>query len=269
MDTADTPMRKKVTTQGPSLLGDPALRADAHLWPPRNLLIGMALWLVGALALAALSVAAHRYAELPSDQGITAVIQHINGTPLALLINFASDANWPKPAGIIALVVVVLLALLRHVRAAICTAFASFGADLANVTLNGLVARPRPQGVHIHVVAHLGLHSFPSGHVTHVVGFYGFLLFLSLRAEHVYPTWRPYLLTLRAVCLYFLIAIGISRVLEGEHWPSDVLASYLLGALVLALAIVIYHLLAIAWVHVKAARRGRRRGERQHEQWYT
>ncbi len=254
MDKADGSARNMGSTRGAGLLGDPTLRADAHLWPRRDLLIGAALWLLAALVLAALSVAAHRYPEFPADEGLTTVIQQLRGTPLAPLINFASDANWPMPAGITALVVIVLLGLSLRIRAAICAALASFGADLANVTLNGLVARPRPQGVHIHVVAHLGLHSFPSGHVTHVVGFYGFLFYLSLGAERAHPAWRPWLLALRAVCLYFLIAIGISRVLEGEHWPSDVLASYLLGALVLALAIVVYHLLAIAWVRIEAAR---------------
>lgn len=236
------------------LLGDRALAADAHLWPRRDLLAAMALWLLGALVFAALAAAAHRYPEFPGDVGITAMVQQLHDTPLAPLINFASDSNWPTPAGIIALVVIALLALSQHIRAAICTAVASFGADLANVMVNGLVARPRPQGIHIHVVAHLGLHSFPSGHVTHVVGFYGFLFYLSLRAERVHPAWRSWLLALRAICLYFLIAIGISRVLEGEHWPSDVLASYLLGALVLTIAILLYHLLAVAWVHLEETR---------------
>lgn len=254
MDAATHSTGRKTSTGWRGLLGDHALVADAHLWPRRDLLVAAGLWLFGALVLAALSVAAHRYPEFPGDVGITTIVQQIRSTPLAPLINFASDVNWPTPAGITALVVIVLLALSQHIRAAICTAVASFGADLANVMLNGLVARPRPQGIHIHVVAHLGLHSFPSGHVTHVVGFYGFLFYLSLRAERGHPAWRPWLLALRAICLYFLIAIGISRLLEGEHWPSDVLASYVLGALVLALAILLYHLLAVAWVHVEAAR---------------
>lgn len=254
MDSAKHATSSNASAERNGLLGDQTLAADAHLWPRRDLLAAAALWLLGALALVALSVAAHRYPEFPGDEGITAIIQQIHATPLAPLINFASDANWPKPAGIIALVVIALLALSQHIRAAICAAVASFGADLANVALNSLVARPRPQGVHIHVVAHLGLHSFPSGHVTHVVGFYGFLFYLSLRAERVHPAWRSWLLALRAICLYFLIAIGISRVLEGEHWPSDVLASYLLGALVLTIAILLYHLLAVAWVHLEETR---------------
>ena len=261
MNTAESSTRDTHSAHGAGLLGDQTLRADAHLWSRRDLLIGAALWLFVALALAALSVAAHRYPEFPADEGLTTIIQQLRGTPLAPLINFASDANWPAPAGITALVVIALLALTLRIRAAFCTALASFGADLANVTLNGLVARPRPQGVHIHVVAHLGLHSFPSGHVTHVVGFYGFLFYLSLGAERVRPAWRPWLLALRVVCLYFLLAIGISRVLEGEHWPSDVLASYLLGALVLTLAILVYHLLAIAWLRIEAARHDQHKDE--------
>lgn len=232
-------------------LGRPDTADDAHFWSARAMVIGAALWLVGALALALLSVAAHRDAQFPGDVGLTAAVQTLRDTPLAPLINFASDANWPKPAGVTAIVVIVLLAVVRWIRAAICVAVASFGADLANVTLNGLVARPRPNGVQIHVVAHLGLHSFPSGHVTHVVGLYGFLFYLSLLAGRWHPSWQPWLWLVRGICLYFLIAIGPSRVLEGEHWPSDVLGSYLLGALVLALAIALYHALALAWMHLR------------------
>jgi membrane-associated phospholipid phosphatase len=34
--------------------------------------------------------------------------------------------------------------------------------------------------------------------------------------------------------------IGLSRVYEGQHWASDVLASYLLGSVWLAMSILIY-----------------------------
>ena len=213
------------------------------------------LWLIGAGVLAVLSVQAHRYAEFPGDVGIAQAIQQLRLPVLAQAINFASDMNWPQPAGIIAIATIVLLALLRHFRAALGVLVASFGADGANVLLNGIVARPRPNNISIHTVAHLGLHSFPSGHVTHVTAFYGFLLYLSIGALRRYPQWRLVLRAVQAVCLYFLVFIGLSRVLEGEHWPSDVLASYLLGGLVLVIAIAVYHLsgeLAV-WVRHKRA----------------
>jgi membrane-associated phospholipid phosphatase len=43
-------------------------------------------------------------------------------------------------------------------------------------------------------------------------------------------------------------------VLEGEHWPSDVLASYLLGGLVLVIAITLYHLLGLVVIRYQRSR---------------
>src|SRR5690348_2487304 len=232
---------------GRHTLSEETLR-DARQWDTRHVGVVAAIWVAGAIALALLSVAARAHDEFPGDLGLTLFIQHLNGTPLAPIITFSSDVNWPAPAGITAIAVILALALLRQFRAAIATAISGFGADLANVTMNGLVARPRPHNAHIQVVAHLGLHSFPSGHATHVIAFYGFLFYVSHRVALAHPNLRPWLRAVQAICLYFMIAIGPARVLLGEHWPSDVLASYILGALVLVIGIAVYHLLALAWV---------------------
>lgn len=221
-------------------------------WSARRIAIGLALWGVGAVLLVALSFAAHVYADFPGDVGLAVWIQQLHQPLLVHVVNFASDANWPYPAGIIAISVMVLLLALRQVRAALCAALAGFGADLLNVTLNGLVARPRPNNVQIHAVAHLGLHSFPSGHVTHVIAFYGFLLYFTIDFGRAHPAWRRWLLPIQIICGYFILFIGPSRVLEGEHWPSDDLAGYLLGGLVLVAGIALYHALGIAWQRFRA-----------------
>jgi undecaprenyl-diphosphatase len=227
-------------------------REELRHWTRWRIATVGALWIAGVVALAVISLFAHEYPTFPGDVGLAEGIQRLHQPILVAIVNFASDANWPTPAGIITVVVVAALALLRQFRAAIASAVTGFGADLANVTLNGLVARPRPHNVHIHVVAHLGLHSYPSGHVTHVVAFYGFLLYLSMWASRAHLAWRPWLRVGQAICLYFIVFIGPSRVLEGEHWPSDVLASYLLGALMLVVGIAVYHLLALGWLRVQA-----------------
>jgi undecaprenyl-diphosphatase len=199
------------------------------------------LWVLGAVALAVMSFYAHSLAVFPYDVQIEEWVQQLHQPAIVRFINFASDANWPTPAGIVAICVIVALALFRHYGAAFGTAITGFGADLANVTLNKWVARPRPHNVHIHTVQNLGLHSFPSGHVTHVIAFYGFLLYLSVGYMRTHRQFRLELIVLQVICLYFIIFIGPSRVLEGEHWPSDVVASYLLGALVLILGMAGYH----------------------------
>lgn len=234
---------------------DDAYQAQTH-WPWSKMvtLTVAALWVVGVIALALISMAARHAGPFPGDESVEQWIQQIHQPALVRFINFSSDANWPKPAGIIAISVIVLLALARQIRAAISAAVSGFGADFVNVTLNGLVQRPRPYGTHIHAVAHLGLYSYPSGHVSHVVAFYGFLIYLTFVAQRPYPTWKPLYWVVRIIGVYFIVFIGISRLLQGAHWPSDILASYLIGSMMLIVGIVCFHALGIAWAHTRERR---------------
>jgi undecaprenyl-diphosphatase len=49
--------------------------------------------------------------------------------------------------------------------------------------------------------------------------------------------WRTTLLVTSAA---FVVLIGPSRIYLGDHWASDVLGSYLIGGVLLGLAIVVY-----------------------------
>lgn len=248
-------------TASPGRTGYDPYAANAHWpWDARHTLTVAVLWFIGVALLALVSFAARHAGPFPGDVSVEKWVQQLHQPALVRFINFASDANWPQPAGITAIAIIVLLALARQIRAALSAALAGFGADFVNVTLNGLVKRPRPYGNQIHAVAHLGLYSYPSGHVTHVLAFWGFLFYLTVVAYGAHPRWRPLMWLVRVVALYFIIFIGPSRVLEGEHWPSDVLASYLLGALMLVVGIAVFHLLGMAWARF----RERRTNERGH-----
>jgi membrane-associated phospholipid phosphatase len=63
--------------------------------------------------------------------------------------------------------------------------------------------------------------------------FFGFLLFLAFTL--LKSSWERTLLIIFFTGLIALV--GISRIYEGEHWASDVLAAYLLGSLWLTLSI--------------------------------
>ena len=226
--------------------------AELEGWCPRRILIGAALWLAGALLLFAFGLyfAGHRTATLPGDQGILALVQHIQQPLLVRVINFSSDANWPQAAGPTVVVVTLLLALLRRFRAAISALLAGFVADFTSFfLLNDWVKRIRPKDLSLHTPGGIGAWSYPSGHIVHVTAFYGFLLYLALHQQRFHPGWTPWLRVVEVICGYFLVFIGISRLLEDDHWPSDVLAGYLLGAMMLAAAIVLYHALALLWLH--------------------
>jgi membrane-associated phospholipid phosphatase len=231
--------------------------------PPQTqqrVVVFVVLWLVGVVVLAVMSFFAAQYPTFPGDVGLEGWVQQLQQPALADVINFASLANLPLYASITALLVIVVLVLLRQFSAAVGAILASFGADAVNIALNLLVHQPRPRATPpSQFFLGLGAYSFPSGHVTHVVAFYGFLLYLIWRAGRAAPRWRLWLVPVQALSLYFLLFVGPSRVLEGAHWPSDVLASYVLGSLMLVLAIVVTCLLERRWRRAERHEEAQRR----------
>ena len=103
--------------------------------------------------------------------------------------------------------------------------------------MKATVQRQRPLAPVVRVaVAPLGGSSFPSGHVLTYVGWYGFLAHLA--AVHLdEPVVRR---SVVASLLGLIALVGPSRVEQGHHWATDVLASYLLGLAYLTVVIELY-----------------------------
>jgi membrane-associated phospholipid phosphatase len=78
------------------------------------------------------------------------------------------------------------------------------------------------------VIGHTDAPSFPSGHVTGAVLLYGLLFVIAGRIGN-----RGVRIGVRAFALTVIGTIGFARIWFGAHWPSDVLAGYLLGSLML------------------------------------
>lgn len=68
-------------------------------------------------------------------------------------------------------------------------------------------------------------HSFPSGHTFAATMFWGFLAWLFW--VHLVG-WKRWLLMILSFTIIFIV--GISRVYLGVHWPTDVLAGWIIGA---------------------------------------
>jgi undecaprenyl-diphosphatase len=97
------------------------------------------------------------------------------------------------------------------------------GSSLLNVVLKAFLARPRPDIVP-HLVASSGS-SFPSGHAMIAAAVYltiGIMLAETQKRRVV----RTYLTAFFAIVV---LLIGVSRVYLGVHWPSDVLAGWIVG----------------------------------------
>ena len=77
--------------------------------------------------------------------------------------------------------------------------------------------------------------SFPSGHASISMCFYGILIYL----VHRYvgnDFWRNFLITLFSI---WIILVGVSRMWLGAHFPIDVLAGAILGFMMVNLYIII------------------------------
>jgi undecaprenyl-diphosphatase len=116
----------------------------------------------------------------------------------------------------------VVLAIRRRWRLVIYLLVAGVGELILDPVLKALVGRLRP--VVAHPIAHGNGDSFPSGHSLGSFVCYGALFLVFLPA--VRGTWRR-VFTVGIVAL--IAAIGISRLLLGVHYISDVLGGWALG----------------------------------------
>ena len=94
-----------------------------------------------------------------------------------------------------------------------------------------LVDRPRPPADLVGVTNALGGLGFPSGHAYQSLVLFGFLIYLV--TVLVSRTWLRR--SIQVFLVLLILAIGVSRVYLGAHWPSDILGAYLLGGSLLAL----------------------------------
>lgn len=94
------------------------------------------------------------------------------------------------------------------------------GCSFSTAFVKELVKRQRPFGI-----SEILGYSFPSGHTSHVVCLYGFVLFLLLRTSEKFS----YKMGSSVLWLGVVVLVGFSRLYLGVHYLSDVLAGALLG----------------------------------------
>lgn len=98
-------------------------------------------------------------------------------------------------------------------------------------TMKAAVDRPRPVWPDPVDSAHFA--AFPSGHAMTATVVCGLLLWLLRRYGAGRALWR----TAVTVAAVSVVGVGLTRVWLGVHWASDVVAGWLLGGLVVVLAV--------------------------------
>jgi membrane-associated phospholipid phosphatase len=146
---------------------------------------------------------------------------------IALAINAAL-----APVGIVVILTILFLFLLLVARSpvnAVAVCSVTVVGWLSSEAFKLIVAEPRPNEHNLAhpLIASDGSGSFPSGHTTFAVSLAIALYFLARRTR-----WSKIVFISGLV---FAVAVAVSRLYLGVHYPSDVLGSFLVAATSIAL----------------------------------
>lgn len=133
---------------------------------------------------------------------------------------------------VVAVAVIVAALAGRSLRALLVLA-AYFPAKLLIFTGWTLWDRVRPDFIADGVAVPGSLHSFPSGHTLQTITVYGVLAWFWARAS----SSRVEQVVVWTLAAALVGAVALARLRLGTHWPSDVMAAYVVGVAWLAVLI--------------------------------
>jgi undecaprenyl-diphosphatase len=185
---------------------------------------------------------------LPLDVELTRALQAVQVPWLGALLTGVTWIGFPPQSNVIFGAVIVALFLVGLRLEAALTLFAAAGSAGLWFLIEPIVDRPRPSPELVRVAMELSTGSFPSGHVLNLTAIFGFLIYLAvvILAD---VRWRTVLSVVLAIPI---LTIGVARIYDGAHWPSDVLGGYLIGGIWLGLTIQIYR-----WTKARLSGEGR------------
>lgn len=151
-------------------------------------------------------------------------IEPVIAASLAVTALGATDTVLP-----LTVLAVGLLACCRQWHGAVALAL-SVGVTQAVVALvKDAVARPRPLANE--AIADAGGSSFPSGHSATTAALFGVLALVALRSTH---GWVRVAIACASIAV--IAGVGVTRVLLGAHYPTDVMAGWLTGGTIALLS---------------------------------
>jgi undecaprenyl-diphosphatase len=185
-----------------------------------RLIVGKLL-IVATLAIAVTQLPAVTHMDLATVQ---LVHQHTTGSLTAVFLAVTQLASTDVIL-IVAAGAALLLAVKHHWRGAVALAISVLATQAVVSVAKVLMSRPRPDDASA-VVEPAGF-SFPSAHSASAVALYAMLALIAANAMRNRPSAPAC-----AAAAGLVIAVGASRVYLGAHYPTDVLAGWLIGGVV-------------------------------------
>ncbi|MGB9180351.1 MAG: phosphatase PAP2 family protein [Pyrinomonadaceae bacterium] len=195
------------------------------------------IYVIALAAFLSLALFAHSYHYFVWDRAFSVAFQSWRVPGLFGLMRAVSFVGNGLTPWLLTIATVIAFLAFHHRSEAAGLILSAGGGELMNFILKTIIARPRPTADLVRVYSQLKTQSFPSGHVTFYVCYFGFLFFVAYAMLKHRSLERRLALTLTALPVAL---VGLSRVYLGEHWPSDVIGAYLFGGLWLALALHLY-----------------------------
>ena len=189
-----------------------------------------------AIVFAALAWSVHEHNEVADyDEEIAKAMEadRLANPELQKIMTKVTNVGSPETLFVVAFVATVALLRLRRLWLSVIWVLLIAGGDHLNKVIKDVFERPRPAMTDlVPKPGQAPSWSFPSGHAMDSMIGYGML---------VYVLWltvpRPWFRMV--LVLLLVVLIGFSRVYLNAHYPSDVLAGFAAGMVVLGLGIAI------------------------------
>ncbi|WP_246079353.1 phosphatase PAP2 family protein [Paenibacillus piri] len=168
------------------------------------------------------------------DSTVIRLVQSMESPSMTAVMKlFSFVGSGAVIAFLVPVIAFCLYRVLGHRRELVLFVGVVIGSALLNWGLKAVFHRARPT---IHRIVEATGYSFPSGHSMSAFTLYGIIAFLLWR--HTSPASSR--IALIAFSSAMIVAIGLSRIYLGVHYPSDVLGGYLASGSWLAIAIWVY-----------------------------
>jgi membrane-associated phospholipid phosphatase len=183
--------------------------------------------ILSVITLAGACFAAAFWPLWPGDTAGVALLHPIQGTYLDTPLRAINSIGSDLARITLLLVTIGFLSVKRRPRTAIIFSVI-IGSELALIGfLKWVIQRPRPISPEtFETLLPAATNSFPSGHTSFTVAFFGCVAYLCIFHWARMDLRRKLLILL---ILLPAVLIGPARVAAGDHWPSDIIGSYLIA----------------------------------------